>query len=136
MLYEEFKELTQCNVSYEAFEHFESQYMMCDMTKDVFCKTVKNIAKQIERTEREKTVRKFYKRTINTCANGNVIYELYVITDYDITTGKTIAQYTGFSGCGLPDRQVNIIVKKGIATLTKAEKEQLRMLDAWESLTE
>ena len=136
MLYEEFKELTQCNVSYEAFEHFEAQYMMCDMTKDVFCKTVKTIAKQIERTEREKTVRKFYKRTINSCVNGNVIYELYVITDYDITTGKTIAKYTGYCGCGLPDRQINIIVKKGIATLTKAEIEQLRMLDAWTSLTE
>ena len=56
MLYEEFKELTGCNVSYEVFEQFDAQYMMCDMTKDVFCKTVKTIAKQIKRTEREKTV--------------------------------------------------------------------------------
>ena len=123
MLYEEFKELTGCNVSYEVFEQFDAQYMMCDMTKDVFCKTVKPIAKQIERTEREKTLRKFYKRTFNVCCNGNVIYELYVITDYDIKTGKTVVQRTGFSGCGLPDRQINIIVKKGIANLTKAEKE-------------
>ncbi|MDY5837083.1 MAG: hypothetical protein SPK17_00020 [Treponema sp.] len=93
------------------------------MTKDVFCKTVKTIAKQIERTEREQTVRKFYKRTLKICCNGNVIYELYVITDYDIKTGKTVVQHTGFCGCGLPDRQMNIIVKKGIANLTKAESE-------------
>ena len=123
MLYEEFKELTQCNVSYEAFEHFEAQYMMCDMTKEVFCKAVKTIAKQIERTERDKTVRKFYKKTINICVNGNVISELYVIIDYDITTGKAVAQRTGYYCCGLRDRQINIIVKKGIATLTKAEIE-------------
>lgn len=136
MLYEEFTKLTGCNISYEAFEQFDMQYMMCDMTKDVFCKTVKTIAKQIERTEREKTVRKFYKRTIDVLVNGNVIYELYVLTDYDIKTGKTIAQYTGYYGCGLPDRQINILVKKGIANLTKAEMEQLRMLDVWKSLTE
>ena len=136
MMYEEFKELTQCNVSYEAFEHFEAQYMMCDMTKDVFCKTVKPIAKQIERTEREKAIREFYKENINFCPNGNVIYKLYVVLDVDVASGKYVVQYTGFCGCGLPERQKNIIVKKGIANLTKAEKEQLRNLDAWESLTE
>ena len=136
MLYEEFKELTQCNVSYEAFEQFEAQYMMCDMAKDVFCKTVKTIAKQIERTEREKTMREFYKENVNICGNGNVIYKLYVVLDIDVASGKRIVQDTGFCGCGLPDRQFNIIVKKGIAALTKAEKEQLRMLDAWKSLTE
>ena len=136
MLYEEFKELTQCNVSYEAFEHFETQYMMCDMTKDVFCKTVKTIAKQIERTEREKTMREFYKENAHFCGNGNVIYKMYVVLGVDVKRGKHVVQYTGFCGCGLPDRQMNIIVKKGIATLTKAEKEQLRTMDTWESLTE
>lgn len=136
MLYEEFKELTQCNVSYEVFNQFEKQYMMCDMTKDVFCNTVKTIAKQIERTEREKTMREFYKENVNFCANGNVIYKLYVVLDVDVASRKHIVQDTGFYGCGLPDRQMNIIVKKGIANLSKAEMEQLRMMDAWKSLTE
>ena len=131
MMYDEFKKLTGCNIMYEVFKQFESQYMICEMTKDAFCKTVRPIVKQIERAEREKTSRKFYRETINRCVNGNVVYRLYVLIDLDIASGKTVAQYTGFCGCGEPDRYMNIKVKAGVATLTAAEKEKLRLMDVW-----
>lgn len=122
MLYEEFTKLTGCNVSYEAFEQFEAQYMMCDMTKDVFCKTVKAIAKQIERTEREQTMREFYQENVNVCGNGNVIYKLYVVVGVDVASGKRIVQHTGYYGCGLPERQHHVIVKKGLQLSRKRRK--------------
>ncbi len=132
MNYQEFKDRTNQAATYEMFQLFEPMYMAGNMDKNEFCAMVKGKVNAMCKAEWNKQNRIFRLR-VDTCPNGNDIYEVCIKHGTDIMTGRMILQKTGYRGIGQADvqRGWGIAWKAGIAKLTEAEQEDIRTSDTF-----
>jgi hypothetical protein len=130
MLFEEFQTLTGCD-DYTVYKQFETLYMQSDMDKKDFCKAVRPVVASIMEEKRQEKIR-LVRIRINQCFNGNDIYNVYVLKDYNVANGRAVIQFTGFSGIGCADFSRPYEIEPGRAELTRAERKELSTWDVHE----
>lgn len=130
MLFEEFQKLTACD-DYTVYKQFEALYMQANMDKKDFCKAVRPVVASIMEEKRQEKIRLVRVR-IDHCFNGNDIYNVYVLHDYNIATGRAVLQFTGFTGIGGADFSRPYEIEPGRAELTRAERKELSTWDVHE----
>lgn len=94
MMYEEFKELTGKECSFEDFQKFEVMYMASSMDKCEFCEFVKGAVKAVKK-EQHKPIQfrmtydyRFYPAADEYC-------KILEVVKFDIARGKVIVKDTG-----------------------------------------
>ena len=130
MLFEEFQELTACK-DYTVYKQFEAIYMQSNMDKKDFCKAVRPVVAAIMEEKRQEKIR-LVRVLVRKFNNGNELYNVYILKDYNVATGRAVIQFTGFSGIGCADFSRPYEIEPGRAELTRAERKELSTWDVHE----